>query len=384
MSYADGRVIFDADSHVMEPKDWITPYADPGVREQLRPAYEADFDREKAAAAVKLRQRQQHDDIRPMLAKGWTALGAFDPAERSRALDLLGFSGQLVFSTVAHHQFYWNPDLDVLYGGTRAHNRAMADFCSTDERLFAVGLVPLADPDQAQAEAHEAIELGCRAILIPSAPPKDRSPSHPDFDPLWATLQDAQVPFVLHIGTGGRLVHPSFRNNGRAVPPDFMGGGENIRSKDFLGIHGWPEYFLSVMVLDGVFQAFPGLQAATIEQGAEWIVTMLRRLDYAQGAFKRNEPDLAGLPERASDYVRRQIKATPFPQEDVRWIVEHGGEDVPLFSTDYPHIEGGRDPLRKFEESVTGLPASVQRKFYAGNFASLLALPAPAGAAVSR
>ena len=97
------------------------------------------------------------------------------------------------------------------------------------------------------------------------------------------------------IGTGGRLVHPSFRNNGKPVPPDFMGGGENIRSKDFLGIHGWPERFLSVLVLDGTFEQFPGLRAATIEQGAEWVVTMTRRLDMAQDAFKKNEPDIAAL-----------------------------------------------------------------------------------------
>jgi predicted TIM-barrel fold metal-dependent hydrolase len=381
MSYADGRVIYDADSHVMEPKDWITPYADPDVRDRLRPAYSADFDNEKARAAVEIRSRNTIDDIRPMLAKGWTALGAFDAAERSRALDLLGFSGQLVFSTVAHHQFYWDPDPVLLYGGARAHNRAMADFCSSDDRLFPVGLVPLADPQLAAAEAAEAIELGCRAILVPSSPPKDRSPSHPDFDPLWSLLEEANVPFVLHIGTGGQLVHPSFRNNGKPVPPDFMGGGENIRSKDFLGIHGWPERFLSVLVLDGTFDRFPGLRAGTIEQGAEWVVTMMRRLDMAQGAFKRNEPDIAALPLKASDYVRRQIKATPFPQEDVSWIVEQAGEEVPMFSTDYPHIEGGRDPIARFGASLSGLSPSAEEAFFSGNLASLLGLPAPVVAA---
>src|SRR3954468_11573754 len=205
MSYAAGRVIYDADSHVMEPKDWITPYADPQVRDRLRPAYQADFDNEKAKAAAALRRQREVDDIRPMLAKGWTALGAFDPGERSRALDLLGFNGQLVFSTVAHNQFYWVDDPDILYGGTRAHNRAMADFCAVDERLFPVALVPLADPARAAIEAAEAIELGCRAILVPSAPPKECSPSHRAFDPLWSCLQEADVPFVLHIGTGGRL-----------------------------------------------------------------------------------------------------------------------------------------------------------------------------------
>ena len=41
-----------------------------------------------------------------MLRKGWEALGAFDPDERRRALDLLGFRSQLVFTTFAITHFW--------------------------------------------------------------------------------------------------------------------------------------------------------------------------------------------------------------------------------------------------------------------------------------
>src|SRR4029077_18781334 len=102
-----------------------------------------------------------------MGAKGWHALGAWDPIERSRALDLLGFDAQLVFSTFAATQFTGD-DLDLLYGGATAHNRAMADFCSNDPRLLAVGLVPWSYPERALHAAVDAIELGCAAILFPS------------------------------------------------------------------------------------------------------------------------------------------------------------------------------------------------------------------------
>ncbi len=108
-----------------------------------------------------------------MGAKGWNALGAFDPAERSRALDLLGFDAQLVFSTFAPTQFASDDDLELLYGGTRAHNRAMVDFCSADRRLIPVGFVPLTDAERAIQAAREAIAMGCRAILVPSVPPRN-------------------------------------------------------------------------------------------------------------------------------------------------------------------------------------------------------------------
>ena len=38
------------------------------------------------------------------------------------------------------------------YGAARAHNRHMADFCKTDDRLMGVAAIPLDDPDLAMAE----------------------------------------------------------------------------------------------------------------------------------------------------------------------------------------------------------------------------------------
>src|SRR5581483_9028274 len=35
MAYAAGRVINDADSHIMESLDWLSSHADPAIRERL-------------------------------------------------------------------------------------------------------------------------------------------------------------------------------------------------------------------------------------------------------------------------------------------------------------------------------------------------------------
>jgi predicted TIM-barrel fold metal-dependent hydrolase len=375
MPYASGRTFNDADSHVMELADWLAPYADPGVREKLRPLYlggagKLAEDAVKAAAARRGdAEAARKLEANLMGAKGWGALGAFDSAERTRALDLLGFDHQLVFSTFAPTQF-GGDDLDLLYGGSRAHNRAIADFCARDSRLVAVGMVPWGDPERSAREVDEAIRLGCGAILLPSAPTGDRSPTHPDYHPLWARLEAANVPFMLHIGGGGRTLRRQFHNNGRKVS-DWLGGGENIRSKDFMTVHNAPETFLSCMVLDGIFETFPRLRGGCIEQGALWVPSWLRRLDIAQQTFQKTEPALR-LPRRASEYVHGHVWFTPFPTEPVGWLVEQAGDDLFLFSSDYPHPEGGRDPLRRFEESLAGAKPESLDKFYADNFASMM------------
>ena len=199
----------------------------------------------------------------------------------------------MVFTTFATTHFWGEFDQvrstpEVLYGGTRAHNRAIADFCRGDKRLLAVGFVPLDIPELAEKEIDEAIRLGCAAIHIPSLPPGKKSPTHPDYNGVWARLQDADVPFMLHIGGGGRTIPRAFHNNDRPVT-DFLGGGENIRSKDFMAIHVMPEIFLSTMVLDGIFEQFPRLRGGCIEQGAMWIVPWLRRLDISQETFVKSE-----------------------------------------------------------------------------------------------
>jgi predicted TIM-barrel fold metal-dependent hydrolase len=378
MPYGEGRTYYDADSHLMELSDWLVRYADPGVRAKIRPLYlgGAGALAERAVAEAEARRgdaaKARALEGALMKAKGWSALGAFDPAERSRALDLLGFQKQIVFSTFAPTQFA-SDDPELLYGGARAHNRAMADFCSSDPRLVAVGFVPLQDPERAAQETREAIRLGCGAILVPSAPPRDRSPTHPAYDAVWGTLQDEGIPFMLHIGGGGRPLRRAFHENGKPPVTDFLGGGENIRSKDFMVMHNPPEAFLSCMVLDGLFETFPRLRGGVIEQGALWVPSWLRRLDIAQSTFQKTEPALR-LPRRASEYVHGHLWFTPYPTEPVGWLVEQGGDDLFLFSSDYPHPEGGRDPLRRFEESLASAAPAAKEKFYSENFADMMAL----------
>ena len=92
-----GRTIFDADSHIMEVRDWLSEYADPGIRERLRPLHLGGAGGRVAEKAVDAAEARRGDEAaanaleeKLMTAKGWGALGAFDPDERSRALDLLG------------------------------------------------------------------------------------------------------------------------------------------------------------------------------------------------------------------------------------------------------------------------------------------------------
>jgi len=380
MAYAGDRRILDADSHLMELPGFLDDHIEPELRDRLRGRDMAGFgslldeavDRAQARRADPTKAAKAEERL--LTDKGWLAMGAFDRDERSRVLDLLGFEGQLVFPTFAATMFLGS-DLDRLYGGSAAMNRAVADFCAADPRLLAVGFVPLASPSRAVDVARDALDAGCAALQVPSTAAGERAPTHPDLDPFWDLLQDADVPFVLHVGGGGRLLDPAFHNNAMPVT-DHLGGGENIRSKDYLAIHHSPEVFLGTLILDGLFDRFPRLRGASIEQGAGWVVSWMRHLDDAHRAFRRTEEPLRRLELKPSEYVHRHLKFTPFCGEPVGWMIEQAGADLFMFSTDYPHPEGGRDPLAKFEENLTTVDAPARARFYADNMAELLGQPA--------
>jgi uncharacterized protein len=372
-------VVHDADSHVMEPPDWFVTYADPGLRARLRPAYELnrserqELDRHRELHADPAYRADEEEQV--WLRKNWRATGSLIAEDRSRALDLLGFASQLVFNTFTNKELVrveHGGDLDYTYGLARAHNRAMVDFCAADRRLLAVGYVPLVDFERAAATATEAIELGCKALMIPSACPPGHSPSHISLDPVWAQAQEARLPVVFHVGGGGRLLDPSYFENGLPPVPDFHGGDGNFRSVDYMAIPYPPMQTLATMIIDGLLDRFPELRVGVIEQGASWVPGWMRSMDSAATAFVRNEERLQRLSLKPSEFVRRQVRVTPYPHEDAGWIMENAGEEVCLFSSDYPHVEGRRNPLGRFEASLAGLSQAAKQRFYCDNFADLM------------
>jgi uncharacterized protein len=371
--------IFVADSHLMETPEWLGEFADSSVRERLAPlGLEGAGARaaELMAQLPDLWESHRHRDIGPEVLegpKGWMAPGALDTAVRTRVLDALEIDAQLVFPTFALAHFAREKDPEVLYGGTEALNRGMVAFCAPDPRLKPVGYLPLNDPGHALGTLVHALDEGVAAVWVPSDAPGDFSPTHVDLDPVWARLAEAGVPFVLHVG-GGKLLPRAFHNNGRPRPKDWLGGGENLRSKDFPVVHHSPERFLACMALDGVFERHPSLRGAAIELGATWVPGMLRNVDHAHRSFSKFEPALQELSLRPSEYLRRQVRFTPFPFEDTAWLIEQCGPDLFMFSTDYPHPEGGRHPFEAFGDAVAGFDDATREQFFWRNGAELLGL----------
>ena len=376
MAYVEGQTVHDADSHIMELPGTINRYIDPKFR--------ADFVEKTgrkdvlpewfAKAAEKARDPEflAGAEANILLRKNYEALGAFNADHRPRTLDYLGFTSQLVFTTACLSNFGLEQqgEVELAVEAARAHNRMMTEFCSVDRRLLATGYVPLIDRARAPQVAREALALGAKALVVPSRHPPGFSPSHRELDALWAVAQEAGVPILFHVG-GEEKMPGAYLENGLPYVKDFHGGDENFTSLSFMSIPLSVWQTLSALVIDGVFDRFPRLKFGAIELGASWLPSLMKFLDSGVAAFGKEErlQTLSGTP---SEILRRQLRVTPYPHEDVRWIMENSGEDMVLFSSDFPHVEGGRNPLKRFNENLAGVDERLKRKFYRDNFIDLM------------
>src|SRR5580692_8699999 len=332
MPYVEGRIIHDADSHLMELPDCLDPYFTRPMLARYH-ALPIFAHKQRGAPGWVEKARAQHDDpefragaeANILLRKNQQALGAFRPDDRPRAVDYLGFASQLVFTTfcLGNFQLEYGDDVELAYAAATAHNRMMTDFCSVDRRLLATGYVPLMDFERAAAATQEAIALGAKAILIASRCPKGHSPSHIGFDPVWRQAEEAGLPILFHVG-GEEKLNPDYFENGLPRVKDFHGGEENFTSVSFMPIPN------SVM------------------------------------------QTLACLSASPSEIARRQVRVTPYPHEDTGWIIRNSGEEMMLFSSDFPHVEGGRNPLKRFNDALEGLPPRAIERFYTDNFIDLM------------
>jgi len=385
MTYApNSRPFYDADSHIMELPNFLKAYADPKYRDEIpEVSYSASLVTDEEVAQI-MAQGGVHseDHVQAQIdlgdkliesSKEIQALGAFNASDRTKAMDLLGFKKQLVFATHSV-AFPFHPSskkpADLRYAATRAHNRHMVDFCSGDDRLMGVGIVPLDNPALAFQEAQWAIKNGLESLWIPHRAPIGHSPGHVELEDFWALLAEAGVPFLLHVGGAPLQIRDAWSNNGRAATKDWMGGGENVRTKDATVLHQAPEMFLSMLIMDGVLHRHPQLKGAAVELGAGWVPQMLTRLDDVTRVYSRVDESIR-FDRSPSEQVTQQMGFTPMPHEDVGNMIAQSNPDLYLFSSDYPHVEGTRDPIARFERTLVDTVEVHKTQFYSENFLRL-------------
>ena len=259
-------------------------------------------------------------------------------------------------------------DYERRRAGIQAHNRWMADFCARrPERRAGIGQVFLNDIDHAIEDATWIKEHGLRGgVLLPQVPPDVkwvRPLYDPEYDRLWAALQDLDIPVHLHGGTGS----PDYGMH--AAVPIVM-----VAELPFYGTRNFVH-----MLCGGVFERFPRLKFVITESGLASFPPMLKHLDGIIASVRKGSigelkyAEGTALPKSATEYFQQNVwVGCSFPTGADLKAREVLPADRFMWGSDYPHDEGTPPFTREHLRQVMhDLPEPDMRAILAENAAKL-------------
>jgi predicted TIM-barrel fold metal-dependent hydrolase len=368
----------DADGHVLEPPDLWERYLEPALRPRaLRIRKDADGLEflEIDGRPSKLIRKGMPAGLGAMDRVGGIVyereartglryvdeapLGAMDPAERLRRLDLENLERAFLYPTLGVLWVAECEDEALTQAYLRAYNRWIVDFCAdSGGRLIPIAQLSLGDPEAAERELRRAVCAGAKGVWVPPFVHNRRPVGHPDHHRVLAAAEELGVPFA---------IHPSFEPKWAA--PGRFGEYTSFQYSFFINVTA-PDavrHAFTSLFQYGAFAHFPELRVVILESGASWIGYWLDRMD-AVYASPQGIPVRQVLPERPSHYFRRQCWIAADPDETtLGGVIPVVGEDRFFWASDFPHPDHPPEYISELMRVVDELPESARAGFLGRN-----------------
>ena len=344
-------LMISADCHVTEPPNLWVERIEEKYRSRL-PRIEVDANGVKWSvvegyAPIKIRdlKMEGEDSERAKVGKG-------DPEERLRDHARDGVDAEVIFPNRGL-QMWATPDPIFAQAMCRVYN----DYCwevfgPYYDRLSPLACVATGDIDSAIEEIERCAKLGFRGLSLPCKPtwgpgrPEDPNYNSPEYDRLWACIQDTGMPMTFHVSTG-------------KDPRGAKGAGGAVINYVIHSLAPTAEPLVH-LCSSGILDRFPSLKFASIEAGIGWIPWMLRAMDEA---YEHHHfwvfPKLKLLP---SEYFRLHGAASfQEDQPGVDLMREYGLTMNFMWANDYPHHEGSWPHSEQAIERTMGGLAEKER-----------------------
>ena len=209
---------------------------------------------------------------------------------------------------------------------TRAFNDTLTEWAArAPDRLIINYQIPIHDVDAAVREIHRAAANGCKSLQLPVFPTELGLPDYWEsrYDPIWAAIQDVDLPVCLHIGMNTALDGLARRDPTpqKGIFVEMVG----LSTAEAMGM----------LIMGGVFAKFPRLKVVFVEPGVGWVAWWLY---IADDFVERQGYEFPALEELPSHYFHQNVHLTFIDEPDV---VHHAksrlGIHNVMWSSDYPH-----------------------------------------------
>lgn len=375
----------DADTHLYEPRDLWERYTDPSERDLALRVVDDDLGHSwlcgPDGARIHLMEVHTPGDVTPMgeyrqqVRRGEAPETSYDerlprdywdPQARMARLDDLGVDASVVFPNFG---LLWErPLVDrpaVQLANMAAWNRWAVEVAqSSDGRLHPVAHLSLRDSDWLDGQLRLLADGGVKMGMIAPALVDGKRLSHPDLDRCWSAFVEHGVTPVFHVEA---FPHP-FADAWYDDDPDPV---NPVLASVFL----WtgPAVSIADLAVRGVFDRHPGLRLGVFEFSALWVPDFLMYLDGGFDFHARfNGEPLTQMALPPSEYVRRQVRVACFGFEGPERLIDLAGEDLFMYSSDWPHAEGAADPAADAADVAAQVEGTAADKLFGGNLRFLL------------
>ncbi len=387
--------LFDADNHYWETSDAFTRYRDPKFADRGVQVTEVDGVLRYLVDGVQTEWLPGPADVHPRplpgafldYFKGATSRDVFHSAftetaadhpdwfhrdARLSKMDEQGLEATWLFpSQAVVLEALMHSDPEAAIECYRAFNRWLEEQWgfAYQQRIFSAPYITMCDPSETVRELQWCLDRGARVVNIRggAAFTRDgnRSPADPIFDGFWGLAAEAGIVVASHDGsevTYDPVNEVMAQVWGEAHMGSIAPGGTDRlgQASTFSGLTKFRTVhdFAYVLVAHRLFERFPTLKVAYIENGSAWVPSLLLALDYLShnGSFKTSP----------RDQFIEHCWVAPFVEDDVAELARHMPVERILFGSDWPHGEGYPVPS-DFLTNVAGFSEAEQQRIMYGN-----------------
>jgi predicted TIM-barrel fold metal-dependent hydrolase len=254
---------------------------------------------------------------------------AYLPSERLKVMDAAGIDYSALYPTVAGlagETFGRIEDPELELACVQAYNDWVVDeWAAANERFIPQCIVPISPVEATAAEIKRAVAKGHCGVIFPSLPIHLRDVPHvsgPEYDPIWQTCEELDVPVCLHAGASTELQYEPF-------------SGLNLTLSEALNAVTRPVssvFVISLLSFSRVLLRHPRLRVLLSESALSWGMLYL---EWADHQFDHDGLAREGYSLTPSEMFRRQCFFTSWFDE-VAPFAEYVGADNILWSTNLP------------------------------------------------